>query len=95
MALCQGQTFGIFTDFSICSFMTIVDNTSSWWQETKSQEGSVLKRFRSSSDSSDSFDWQIEEFKGTRDYKKESDLPTESFCYLVFFQKNFVQGASF
>ena len=54
------QTFGNFTDFLICSFMTIVDKyASSWRQEIKSEKGSGLKRFRPSSD------WQIEEFKGT------------------------------
>ena len=68
LASCQGKTFGCFTDFLICSFMTIVDKyASSWRQEIKSQKGSGLKRFRQSSD------WQIEEFKGT-----------ESFCQLVF-----------
>ena len=55
------QTFGNFTDFLICSFMTIVDKyASSWRQEIKSEKGSGLKRFRPSSD------WQIEEFNGTR-----------------------------
>ena len=54
------QTFGNFTDFLICSFMTIVDKyASSWRQEIKSEKGSGLKRFRPSSD------WQIEEFNGT------------------------------
>ena len=80
--LCEGQTFGNFTDFLICSFMTIVDKyASSWRQEIKSQKGSGLKRFRPSSD------WQIEEFKGTCDCKNESDLPTERFCHRVFPKK--------
>ena len=85
-SLCQGKTFGKFTDFSICSFMTIVDKyASSWRQEIKSQKGSGLKRFRPSSD------WQIEEFQGTCDCKNESDLPTESFCHLVFSKKKIAQ----
>ena len=80
--LCQGQTFGNFTDSLICSFMTTVDKyTSSWRQEIKSEKGSGLKRFRQSSD------WQIEEFKGTCDCKNESDLPTESFCHKGFPKK--------
>ena len=88
LALCRGQTFGCFTDFLICSFMTIVDKyASSWRQEIKSQKGSGLKRFRPSSD------WQIEEFKGTCDCKEESDLPTESFCQPVF-PKQIVTEAS-
>ena len=76
------QTFGNFTDFLICSFMTIVDKyASSWRQEIKSEKGSGLKRFRPSSD------WQIEEFKGTCYCKNEGDLPTERFCHNVFCKK--------
>ena len=68
--------------------MTIVDKyASSWRQEIKSEKGSGLKRFRPSSD------WQIEEFKGTCYCKEENDLPTESFCQLVF-PKKFVTKAS-
>ena len=70
--------------------MTIVDKyASSWRQEIKSQKGSGLKRFRPSSD------WQIEEFKGACDCKEESDLPTESFCQLVFPKKNCDGSQSF
>ena len=70
--------------------MTTVDKyASSWRQEIKSQKGSGLKRFRPSSD------WQIEELKGTCDYKEESDLPTESFCQLVFPKKNCDGSQSF
>ena len=68
--------------------MIIVDKyASSWRQEIKSQKGSRLKRFRPPSDR------QIEEFKGTRDCKNESDLPTESFCHKVFPTKNCVKAA--
>ena len=70
--------------------MTIVDKyASSWRQEIKSQKGSGLKRFRPSSD------WQIEEFKGTCDCKEESDLPTESFCHLVFPKKIVTEASLF
>ena len=66
--------------------LTTVDKyASSWRQEIKSQKGSGLKRFRPSSD------WQIEEFEGTCDCKNESDLPTESFCHLVFSKKKIAQ----
>ena len=70
--------------------MTTVDKyASSWRQEIKSQKGSGLKRFRPSSD------WQIEEFKGTCDYTEESDLPTESFCQLVFPKKIVTEASLF
>ena len=42
-----------------------------------------------------SSDWQIEEFKGTCDYKEESDLPTESFCQLVFPKKIVTEASLF
>ena len=75
--------------FLIFLQLTIVDKyASSWRQEIKSKKGSGLKRFRPSSD------WQIEEFKGTCDFKKVSDWPTESFCPVVFL-KSYVKGASF
>ena len=72
------------TDSFICSFlqMSIVDKyATSWRQEIKSQTASGLKRYRPSSD------WQIEEFNGTRYGKKESYLPTESICHVVFPKK--------
>ena len=67
--LCRGQAFGCFTDFLICSIMTIVDKyASSWRQEIKSQKGSGLKRFRPSSD------WQIEDNTAVTVMKLFSDL---------------------